>query len=155
MRLTEEDRAETRMLRQARVNEKRTTKELNQAGKRLQWCREKLELTQRGVCEATGIPTSSYCGREGGIRTDFWEEMLVLAVFFDREWQKKFTEGYPQYNNQEMRRITVDWLFFGQDELSKNAEVLIKEFRIHLEEIERRNWEEQAELKRQLNLFIN
>lgn len=152
-KLTEEDRAETRALRQARVDEKRSAKELNNVGKRILWCRERLELTQRDVCEATGIPPSSYCGREGGIRTEFIEEFLVLAVFFTREWGKKFKDGYPSHCGQEITRITADWIMFGSDDLAKNAEVLIEEFKIRLREIEREHWNREAEMRRQLDMF--
>jgi transcriptional regulator with XRE-family HTH domain len=153
MRLTEEDREETRKLRLARVEEKRTVKQLNHVGKRITWCRETLEMTQRNVCEATGIPPSSYCGREGGIRTDFIEEFLVLAVFFDREWQRKFSSPYPYFNGQEVRKITPSWLMYGSDELAKNAELLIQEFKIKLQEIEHEHWQREAEMKRQLSMF--
>jgi transcriptional regulator with XRE-family HTH domain len=153
MKLTEEDKAETRALRLARVEEKRTTKDLNRVGQRLVWVRERLDLDQADVCEGTGIPPSTYCGREGGIRTDFWEEMLVLAVYFDREWQRKFTDGYPVLNGDEIKRVTVDWLMFGTSDLAKNAELLIEEFKIRLREIEYQHWEREAEMKRQLNLL--
>jgi transcriptional regulator with XRE-family HTH domain len=153
MKLTPEDKAETRALRLARVEERRTTKELNQAGKRITWCREKLEMSQRFVCESTGIPPSSYCGREGGVRTDFWEELLVLAVFFDRAWQEKYSAAYPSFNGQEIRKISVAWLMFGDDELTKNAEILIEEFKIRLKEIEHDHWSREAEMKRQLDIM--
>lgn len=153
MRVTEQDREETRALRKARLDEKRTASELNNVGKRIIWCRERLELTQREVCAATGIPTSSYCGREGGIRTGFIEEFLVLAVFFTREWEKKFKDGYPSFCGQEITRVTADWIMFGSDDLAKNAEVLIEEFKIKLREIEREHWNREAEMRRQLNMF--
>lgn len=153
MKPTEADRAETSALRKARFDEKRSAKELNQVGKRIAWCREKLELTQREVCEATGIPPSSYCGRESGIRTEFLEEYLVLAVYFDREWQGKFSCEYPFFSGREVKKITPDWLMFGDDAASKNAELLIQEFRIKLKEIEYDHWSREAELKRQLSLF--
>lgn len=152
-KLSEEDKAETRALRLARVEERQTVKNLNQAGKRITWCREKLEMSQRHVCECTGIPPSSYCGREGGVRTDFWEELLVLAVFFDRAWQAKYQEAYPSFNNQEIRKITVAWIMFGDDELAKNAELLIAEFKIRLKEIEHDHWSREAEMKRQLDIM--
>ncbi len=43
------DKEETYSLRQSRVHEKRTIKELNQTGKRLEWLRNKLGLTQKEV----------------------------------------------------------------------------------------------------------
>lgn len=153
MKRTAEDIAETRALRLIRVEEKRTTKELNRVATRLVWVRGKLELSQRAVCEATGIPPSSYCGREGGLRTDFWEEMLVLAVFFDREWQARFNGSYPSMDGEEIKKITVTWLMFGDDEVSKNAELLIAEFKIRFKEIEFEHWQREAEMKRQLSLF--
>lgn len=151
--MSDADKEQTRALRLMRVEERRTTKNLNQVGKRISWCREKLELLQREVSEATGIPISSYCGREAGIRTDFWEEMLVLAVYFDREWQAKFTGGHPSFSGQEVKKITVSWLMFGSDEVAKDAELLIQEFKIRFAEIENDYWTREAEHKRQLDMF--
>lgn len=147
------DAEQTRQLRQARAEERRSAKDLNNPGKRILWVRERLELTQRHVCFATGIPTSSFCGREGGIRTDFIEEYLVLAVFFQREWEKKYRGGFPQFQNQEIKKVTVSWLMFGHDELDKNAEMIITEFKMRVEELERDHWSKENEMRRQLSMF--
>jgi transcriptional regulator with XRE-family HTH domain len=149
------DQEQTRQLRRARSEERRAAKDLNNPGKRLVWTREKLELTQRHVCEATGIPTSSYCGREGGVRTDFWEEILVLAAFFDQEWKKKFKHNGPSFNGAEVKRITISWLMFGLDEQVKSLEILIQEYKLDLKDMEERYFYNEAELKRQLNLFAD
>lgn len=147
------DLEETKALRKARVEEKRTVKDLNQVGKRLAWCREKLEITQREVCQATGIPYSTYCDREGGIRTEIIEEYLVLAVFFTREWEKKFQGNPPSYNGREIKKISAEWLMFGSDQLSRDAEDLIDQYKIKIQEMERDHWAREAELKNQLSMF--
>jgi transcriptional regulator with XRE-family HTH domain len=148
------DAEQTRELRRQRSEGRRAAKDLNNPGKRLVWIREKLELTQREICTATGIPTSSYCGREAGIRTDFIEEYLVLAVFFQREWAKKYKNYFPQFQNQEVKKVTVSWLMYGHDELDKNAEMIIEEFRLKIKDMERDHWEKETEMRKQLMMFV-
>lgn len=147
------DEQETRLLREARFRERRTAKDLNNPGKRLEWVREVLGLQQKEVCEATGIPRSSYCGREAGVRTDFIEEYLLLAQFYDKEWQSKFSGNYPHFNGEEVRKVTPIWIMFGTDDLQKDTEALISEFRARQRELEHEVWAREAELLRQLSLF--
>lgn len=149
------DKEQTKILRQSRVEEKRAAKDLNNPGKRIAWVREMLELTQKQVCDATGIPPSSFCGREAGVRTDFIEEYLVLAVVFHAEWIKKFSGIFPLYKGQEIKKITVSWLMYGHDELDENAEMIINEFKLKVAELEREHWEKENELKMQLTMFVD
>lgn len=147
------DKEQTRLLRLARVEEKRAIKDLNQTGRRLEWVRLKLDLSQREVCEATGIPTSSYCGREGNIRAELVEEYLVLSTFFNKLWQSKYREGYPFHNGSEVRKISVEWLLFGHNDVEENADLIIKEYQIKIREMEQEYFNKEAELLRQLDMF--
>jgi transcriptional regulator with XRE-family HTH domain len=147
------DEAQTKILRSARLSEKTAVKELNPIGKRLEWVRTRLELSQKAVCDASGIPRSSYCGREAGVRAVLVEEYLVLAAVFNSFWTKKFKTGFPLYNGEEVKKITFEWLISGRNDLDANAEALIEEYKIQLAEIERRFYEHEAELLRQLDMF--
>lgn len=149
------DQQQTQILREVRVNEKRSIKDLNQIGKRLEWIRTKLDLSQRQVCEATNIPPSSYHGRECGVRPELVEEFLVLAMFYDGLWQKKFRDGKPLHNGQEIKRISVEWLIFGHSDLEANAESIIQEYQIKIKEMEEEYFNKEAELLRQLDMFAN
>jgi transcriptional regulator with XRE-family HTH domain len=148
------DAQQTKMLREARLQEKRSIKELNNIGKRLMWVREKLELTQREVCESTGLPASSYCGRECGIRPELAEEFVVLAMFFNKLWKAKFKgPDYPQFNGQEIKKIGTEWLMFGHSDLEANAEAIIEEYQIKIRELEEEYFMKEAMLLKQLDMF--
>jgi len=147
------DREETRQLREKRFQDRRLAKDLNNTGKRLEWVRNKLELTQKEVSEATGIPRSSYCYREAGCRTDFLEEYLVLAVYFNGEWQKKFTGYKPEFGGVEVKTVSTEWLMFGRNEVEENAQIILDEYRAKIAEMESEHWNNEAELKNQLRLF--
>lgn len=148
------DAQQTKMLREARLQEKRSVKELNNIGRRLEWVRAKLEINQRQVCEGTGIPASSYCGREAGIRPELAEEFVVLAMFFNKLWRMKFTgPDYPFYNGQEIKKIGTEWLMFGHSDLEANAEAIIEEYRLELRQLEEAYFLKEAELLRQLDMF--
>lgn len=147
------DRQQTKILREARHIERKTIKELNKTGKRLEWVRTKLGLTQLQVCDATGIPTSSYCGREAGIRADMVEEYLVLSVFFDRIWKSKYGEGFPFFNNEEVKDISIQWLLFGHHDIEKNAEAIMEEYKVRAKEIEEELYRQEAEARRQIDMF--
>ena len=88
----------------------RDSRSLNKSGDRLKWVRLQLNLTQAEVCNNTGIPGASYCGREAGVRTVNSEEWLVLAKYFNKLWKERFTKQFPKYNENEMRRITASFL---------------------------------------------
>lgn len=147
------DKMQTKILREGRFNERKALKELNKTGKRLEWVRLKLGLAQLQVCEATGIPTSSYCGREAGIRADMAEEYLVLSVFFDKLWKNKYQESGPFYNGEEVKTISVQWLLFGHQDVSVNAEKIIEEYRVRVKDIEEELYRQELEARRQLDMF--
>lgn len=147
------DKQQTKILREARFNERKAIKELNKTGKRLEWVRLKLGLTQLQVCEATGIPTSSYCGREAGIRADIVEEYLVLAIFFDRLWKHKYVEGGPIFNGEEVKSINFQWLLFGHHDLEANAESIIADYKDRIAEIEEELLMKEAEAAKQMDMF--
>jgi transcriptional regulator with XRE-family HTH domain len=147
------DKAQTQILRDARTSEKRTVKELNNTGKRLCWIREKLNLTLREVSEGAGIPASSLHGRETGRRPELVEEFLVLAIFFNKLWMKKFTDGCPFFEGKEIKKISVEWIIFGHSDLEANAEIIAQEYQISIKEIEEQFFHKEKELLRQLDLF--
>lgn len=147
------DQQQTKMLRESRLSEKKTVKELNQIGKRLEWVRNKLELSQREVCLATQMPPSSYHGRECGVRPELVEEFLVRAMFFNKLWVKKYTSGFPMYCGQEVKKISTEWLMFGHSDIEANAEAIIQEYQIKLKEMEEDFFLKEAELLRQLDMF--
>lgn len=147
------DAQQTKILRDARVSEKKAVKELNQIGKRLEWVRAKLDLSQREVCLATQIPPSSYHGRECGVRPELIEEFLVLAMFYNKLWIKKYTSGAPFYNGQEVKKISTEWLMFGHSDIEANAETIIQEYQIKIREMEEEFFNKERELLRQLDMF--
>lgn len=148
------DKMQTKILREARHNERKTIKEINKTGKRLEWVRLKLELTQLQVCDATGIPTSSYCGREAGIRAVMAEEYLVLSVFYDRLWKNKYGENCPIYNGQEVKNVSVQWLLFGHHDIAENAEEIISDYKIRVKNIEDELLWQEEESRKQLDMFM-
>lgn len=146
----------TEELRQKRVNERRAVKELNDAGRRLVWLREKLGLIQREIAEATGIPCSSYNDRESGVRTDYYEEHIVLAGYFNTLWQAKYSKNggvYPSYQGHMVAKITPMFLQYGTDDIEKDHNLVIQEFKRKISEIERKHYEREQELKRQIEMF--
>jgi transcriptional regulator with XRE-family HTH domain len=147
------DKEQTHALRLARVEEKRAVKDLNKLGKRLEWVRTKLELTQRQVCDSTGIPYSSYCGREAGIRPELIEEFLTLSVFYNQLWKKKYTEGFPRFNGEEIQKISVEWLMFGYVDIESNAEEILDEYKLTIRKMEQDRLESVQESLRQIDMF--
>lgn len=117
----------TAALRAEKTAERRQIKELNKPGDRLVWLRKQLRLTQKSVSIATGIPASTYNERELGVRSDYYEEQLVLSSFFDAEWQDRYMGGrYPIYEGKTVTRITPMWLMFGHYETYEEIEVATK-----------------------------
>ena len=82
-----------------RKNLKKTAQETNDIGARLYFLRNKLKLKLVEVCRDTNIPPSSYCDRESGLRTCFYEELLILSLYYNTKWQFKFGKynSYPTY----------------------------------------------------------
>lgn len=144
----------TAELRRKRVDERRAVKELNNIGKRLCWLRLKLGLTQKEISLATDIPNASYNGREAGVRTDYNEEYIVLATFFNVIWQSKYkSKNYPLYEGSEVKKITPMWLQYGSDDTEKDHEMIITGFKEKILQIQKDHFEREQALKRQLTMF--
>lgn len=102
------------MLRRVKRCERKLVKELNNPGQRITWVRQQLELSQKEVALSTGIPTTSYNEREAGVRTDYYEEFIVLSRYFNDEWHKAFKTGrFPKYEGKIISSITATWIIFG------------------------------------------
>ena len=97
-------------------------------GARLKWIRKKLGMTQIGVSRGAGIPNTNLHDREEGMRTDQYEEILILARFLDRKWQNSFKKNrsYPEYDKKQVTEISAHWLFYGKiDEHLEQARRLL------------------------------
>lgn len=138
-----------------RIELKKSAKELNDLGSRLYWVRNKLRLKSIEVCKATSIPPSSYCDREAGLRTSFYEELLVLAMFFNSKWQIKYHKfnSYPTFNGKEVREISFMWLMFGYDSNMKEYEILIENIKENFKQRELDLMKRNEELRNQINMF--
>jgi hypothetical protein len=147
------DAEQTKQLRLARTEEKRTVKDLNQIGKRIEWVRLKLELTQVDVCEGTGIPKSSYCGREANVRAELIEEYFVLAKFFNDLWVKKFTDSKPSFNGTEVKKISFEWIVVGYSDIEASTDLIINDYQINMRNMENEFFDREADLVRQINMF--
>lgn len=90
-----------------RQKENPELRELNDVGKRITWCRNQLNLTQKKVSEATGISLSNYANREYGVRSIYHEEYLAIARFFSENWTPRVFEGTP------INKVKAIWLMFG------------------------------------------
>lgn len=91
-------------------------KALNPVGKRIKWCRETLGLSKYKVAKDNGIVQSTYCERENGMRAISHEEYLILAMYFDELWKKKFEKMCASYEGNPVCRIKVQWIMFGISE---------------------------------------
>lgn len=89
------------------------TRNLNNIGARIRWCRRMLDFTMQKVSDDIGVSTSVYSIREYGVRPQLIEEYLVLAEYFEREFKTKFRNDYPKYEGQYMSKICPLWLMFG------------------------------------------
>ena len=144
----------TRLARLEKINERRIVKGLNNPGKRLAWIREKLKLTQMEIARGTGIPCSSYFDRENGVRTEFFEEYLLLATFLDKHWQSKYGKlRYPEYCGEMVKQISPMFLIFGTDDVERNYEIAKASLMERIAEMKAENERKQAELDKQLELF--
>lgn len=107
----------TRIERTSRRNEIRKH---NNIGPRIRFARRKLGLAFMQMARDTGIPHMNLRDREDGVRTLYYEEILVLATYFDDKWQRKFKkkENFPCYKiNVPLLEITPQWIMFGGDKL--------------------------------------
>jgi len=141
-----------------RAQVRKALSEANPMHKRLQWVREKLKLKLIDVSQGTNIPMGCYSDRENGRRTAFYEEVLVLAVFFNKIWQEKklLWNILPQFDNAEIDAITVMWLMFGkEDPKLSETKILLDSIKEKYKELEIKNLEERLELQRQLSIFTD
>lgn len=104
-------------LRPGKMENGEDIRALNQVGNRIKWCRTQLGLSTIKVSKETGVPVSSYCGRENGSRAIYHEEYFVLAKFFNKFWQARFGQmlkgAYPSYEGECIPKIKVSWILFG------------------------------------------
>ena len=139
-----------------RAKLRRSLSEANPLGKRLKWVREKLKLTQSEVVNATNIPGGCYSDRENGRRTTFYEEILVLALYFNRFWAPKYknSASVPEFEQTPVKRISVAWLLFGKEDPSlTEAKQLMRNIEENYRRKELEMLEKQKELERQLEMF--
>lgn len=130
----------------------------NNVGKRLEWVRTKLDLLLVQVSNDTNIPYSSLHDRETAHRTVFYEEMLLLAAYYDKKWRERFTV-FPKYEGDEVRSITFSWLCLGFDPAIDGMKGMIEEIQDNfkareLEYIREKEFMER-ELRAQLDMFNN
>jgi hypothetical protein len=95
------------------VTQNKDIRNLNNIGKRIAWCRDKLGLKITETRKGVKMPRSSYTDRESGARARYIEEYLVLARFFNSKWKEKFNQSFPSYAGEEITQIKVSWLMFG------------------------------------------
>lgn len=144
----------TRLARLEKINERRIVKNLNNPGKRLLWVRTKLNLTQTEIAKETGIPCSSYFDRENGVRTEFFEEYLLLATYLDKRWQAKYGKlRYPEYCGEMVKHISPMFIIYGTDDLERNYEAAKASLMEKVAEMKAESERKQAELDRQIELF--
>lgn len=145
---------ETKESRDKRIQERRAVKELNDTGRRLFWVRMKLKLMQREIAQATGIPQSSYNDRESGIRTDYYEEHIVLSAYLNTLWQQKYPNGiYPSFEGHQVSKIDPMWLQYGKLDKDKDIDLINKEFQLKIAQMQKEAYEREQNLKRQLDLL--
>lgn len=95
-----------------RAINRRDLKNLNKFGERIKWVREQLGLMQSTVAKDLGIPTSSFNGRENGVRTINSDEYLSLADYFNDLWKWE-DNNWPAFNGTKIKKITPQWLMWG------------------------------------------
>lgn len=120
----------------------------------MSWIRIKLGLTQLEVSKETMIPYSSYNDREANVRTDNYEEMIVLAAYFNNLWQKKYSKlRYPELNGEQVKAITPMLLMFGSDDVERDHELVKSRLLEKISEMRAQSDKKQAELDKQLEMF--
>lgn len=127
-------------------------KKLNDIGGRMEWVRLKLAIPLSRIAKELEIPYTTYWEREKGSRTEHVEEYLVIANHLDVKWQEKYNSNYPSFHGQELRRITPNFIMFGEidpekEEIQKLKEALIKH---QLDSIHR-----EADLYNQIRILSN
>lgn len=139
------------MDKRARI--KKLCYETNNVGKRLAWVRTKLKLSLTEVCSDTGIPYSSMHDRETSFRSTYYEEMLILAHYYNNKWQERFNLYKPVYDNSLVEAVTFPWICLGFDPSEEYNRALIEEIEKDYRQREYKYAEENLVLKNQLSLF--
>lgn len=86
----------------------------NDPSKRLAWVRGKLGFTQYKVSSDLEVPR--YHEMESGERTRHYETVLLIAMYYNHYWQKKYnSKTYPEYKKKKVEKITPYWIFYGQE----------------------------------------
>jgi hypothetical protein len=129
--------------------------ESNPIHKRLIWVRGRLDLKSSEVAKGTGIPVVNYFERENGRRTCFYEEFLVLAIYFQEKWEKKYgaSKMFPYFDGDMVERISPVWLLFGEDKSIKTAKRMLENARKDFSIRELELLERHSDLENQINMF--
>jgi DNA-binding XRE family transcriptional regulator len=85
----------------------------NDSGKRLRWVRNILGYTQKEVSTTLEVPR--YHDMENGERTKYWETILLVALFYNKQWQNEFKDTYPTYKGEQVKQISPYWIMFGRE----------------------------------------
>lgn len=130
-------RQETLDKRLQRYCKKKAVIDGNNYGKRIKWVREKLGLTVTEIAKQTEIPRTTVADWEAGVRTLFYEEIFILATFFEKLWRLKFKESAQSFEGSLIKTISTNFIFFGSDptlekmiELKKANDELIKKYEL-------------------------
>ena len=109
----------------------------NGLGKRIKWARIKVNIGTRALQKELGIPECNIRSIENGGRTTIYEDLYLLANFFNRELKRLYR--IPQtYDGKPVEEVTISWLLFGIDRDRKN---LIDEIDLMQEGFRRREIE--------------
>lgn len=133
----------SREKRQLKQNYKKAIFEANNVARRLVWVRETLELRAIDVYTKLNIPAATFCDREAGLRTSFYEELRALSRFYNKAWQDRFLNktSFPKYEDKEVVQVTVPWIMFGEDEvleeMLKTIDTITNNFREREKEMSR------------------
>lgn len=140
----------TKKKRELRHNFKKAVFENNMMAKRLVWVRETLGLRAVDVYSKINMPSATFCDREAGARTYHYEEIKVLADFYNELWQEKFLlkGNFPKYEGREISQVTIPWVMFGEDrvydQMQKTIETLAQNHRDRERELSQKILELQA-----------
>ena len=101
---------------------------------RLDWVKEKLELTSQEIADRTNIPRQSIDKLIKGHRTGQYERLEYLALTLNTFWQKRFKVNFPKFDGDPVEKITFLWLTLGEDFLTTRAKKRIQEIEIYYQE---------------------
>ena len=127
----------------------------NPIHKRLYWVRNRLGLKGSDISRDTGIPRTNYFEMENGARTCYYEEFLILGIYFQDKWSTKYdyNKMYPYFQGVKIEKITPMWLFFGQDTSLDSAKEMLEEIKKDFTIRELEMLERQHLLENQIEMF--